>query len=217
MNKKANRFTLSVACWAIGLGVAGLAIVAWGQSLRWRFDGPLAYLLFPLCGLLAFSLMWSHYVAGVLRRVGKAEKAAIQTYLSLTGYAVLLLICLHPGLLIWQLWRDGFGLPPDSYLQNYVAPSLRWVAMLGTVSLIIFLAYELKRWFKDKLWWKYIVYAGDLAMVAIFYHALRLGTQTQAGWYKWVWLFYGITLVGSLGFIYYVDRHDTQVKGRKQT
>lgn len=205
---------LNLVCWTIGLVATVLAIIAWGQGRSWVFDGPVAYLLFPLCGLLAFSLMWSHYVAGSLRRLTKAEKANIQKYLTLTGYAVLVLICLHPGLLIWQLWRDGFGLPPESYLQHYVAPSLKWVAMLGTISFLIFIAYELRRWFKDKSWWKYVVYAGDTAMLAIFYHGLRLGSQTQTGWYKWVWLFYGVTLVGSLGFIYYVDKRS---KGGKKT
>ncbi len=206
---------LNIACWTLGLAVTVLAIVAWGQSKNWVFDGPVAYLLFPLCGLLAFSLMWSHYIAGSLRRLNKAEKATIQKYLTITGYAVLVLICLHPGLLIWQLWRDGFGLPPDSYLQHYVSPSLKWVVMLGTISFLVFIAYEFRRWFKDKPWWKYVVYAGDAAMIAIFYHGLRLGSNTQTGWYQRVWWFYGVTLIGSLAFIYYVDRRKNQLKRGK--
>ncbi len=219
MNDSTRHLLINLLCWSIGVAAALLAVVTWGQAFAWQTDRLSAYLLFPLCGLLAFSLMWSHYVAGVVRRVGKTERTVIKNYFMLTGYVVLVLICLHPGLLMWQLWRDGFGLPPNSYLEHYVAPSLRWAVMLGTVGFFIFIAYEFRRWFKDKSWWKWIVYAGDLAMFAVFFHALRLGTNLQKGWYRWVWLFYGVSLAASLAFIYYVDRRNASVKpikGRKR-
>jgi hypothetical protein len=191
--------------WAIAGVAVTLAVVAWGQSFLWQFNSLSPYLLFPLFGLIAFSLMWSHYIAGVLRRLTGVEKSQLQRFLNLTGYAVLVLILFHPSLLIWQLWRDGRGLPPESYL-HFVAPGLGWVALLGTVSLGVFLAYELRPWLQDRSWWPWVTRSGDLAMLAIVYHGLRLGSQTQIGWYHLVWLFYGLTLVAALGFNYYSDR-----------
>lgn len=191
--------------WVLAGLVSLLAIITWGQSFAWQFNGLSTYSLFPLFGLLAFSLMWTHYVSGAVRRLKRVEKSAIQQQLTFTGYVVLVLILLHPGLLIWQLFRDGLGLPPGSYSQ-YVAQGNAWVVMLGTISLLVFLAYELKPWFHERSWWHWIARAGDVAMLAIFYHGLRLGTQTQFGWYQWVWWFYGVTLVTSLVVIYYKDR-----------
>lgn len=195
---------VSLTAWGLALLVTTLAIIAWGQGFLWQWSAFSTYLLFPLFGLLAYGLMWTHYASGAIRRLAGVPKQAIQTELTWTGYAVLVLILLHPGLLIWQLWRDGHGLPPGSY-EHYVAPSLVWLTILGTISLLVFLTYELKPWFESRKWWHWVARAGDLAMLAIFYHGLRLGSQTQLGWYHWVWWFYGLTLVASLAVIYYVD------------
>lgn len=178
--------------WALTLVVTVLAVVAWGQTFGWNLSSLDTYQIFPVLGLVAYSIMWAHYVTGSVKET-VLKGVRLDDYFRITSYAVLLAIVLHPGLLIYQRFRDGYGLPPGSYL-TYVAPSMAWIALLGTVSLLIFLAYELHRWFEDKPWWKYVLAAGDLAMVAIFYHGLRLGGQLQGGWYHYVWLFYGVVL-----------------------
>lgn len=70
-------------------------------------------------------------------------------------------------------------------------------------SLFIFLTYELRRWFDKKSWWKFVQYASDVAIVLIYIHSLNVGSLLQAGWLKTVWIFYGITLAASLGYMYY--------------
>lgn len=189
--------------WGSSAVVAAIAVVAWGQTYDWQLTPASNYMIFPLLGLLAFSLMWSHYAASSLRLAMNVKPPALSRYFTATGWAVLLLILLHPGLLIYQRFRDGYGLPPNSYL-SYVAPSLRWVVFLGVVSLLAFLAFELRRWYDKKSWWPYVAGAGDLAMLAIFYHGLRLGGQLQQGWFKTVWWFYGASLVIFLIHKYYV-------------
>ncbi len=129
---------------------------------------------------------------------GLLKNVPLEHYFRFTGYVVLLAIVLHPGLLIYQLFRDGYGLPPSSY-EHFVAPGLAWVTLLGSVSLLCFLSFELHRWYGQRNWWKYIIMAGDGAMVAIFYHGLHLGTQLMNGWYRAVWLFYGLSLLLVLG------------------
>lgn len=193
---------LNWAAWGISLAAAGLAVVVWGQALDWRVIGISSYKLFPLLGLLAFSLMWSHYIASALRRHFGLDKSVLAKYFEVTSLVVLLAIVLHPGLLIWQLWRDGLGLPPGSYLQNYVAPALRWAAALGSVSWLAFIAYEFRRKFGTRKWWRFVQYASDAAMLGIFFHALNLGSHLQSGWYQYVWYFYGITLVATLLYSY---------------
>jgi hypothetical protein len=196
---------LSISAWSMSGFVSLLAFLAWGGSYGWRFDQLTTYQIFPLFGLLAFSIMWSHYAAGTLRQYLNVDKAVLKPYFAVTSYIVLVAILLHPGILIFQLFRDGMGLPPASYA-SYVAPGLVPIVLLGTACWFVFMGYELHRFFGDRSWWRFVQYASDVAMIGIFYHALRLGNALQGGWYVFVWYFYGITLVAMLGYGY-VTRH----------
>jgi hypothetical protein len=194
---------LRLFAWTFSIIVCALSLTAWGQMNSWQLAGLSTYQIFPLFGLLAYSLMIGHYVVAAVRQALGIDKTVVQRYFEATSWAVLVLICLHPGLLIWQLWRDGAGLPPGSYGQ-YVGSALKWVAVLGTVSLLIFFAYELRRWFGKRPWWRFVGYASDLAMLAIFYHGLRLGSTLQSGWFYYVWLLYGAFLGSALVYMHTV-------------
>lgn len=195
-----QRLCLSAA-WLTSLITCVLAITKWGHDHNWQFSPLSPYTIFPVLGLLAFSLMWSHYIASVLRQSLKLDRAVLKRYFETTSIAVLILICLHPSLLIYQRFRDGYGLPPHSY-ESYVAPGLGWVTLLGSVCFLIFIGYELRRFYGSRSWWKYMQIASDAAMLGILYHALRLGSQLRSGWYRDVWYFYGITLVGAITYGY---------------
>jgi len=202
MDKSSQReHNVRSLAWGLTVLVAFVAIIGWGQSLQWQLDSLSSYQIFPLLGLIAFSLLWSHYMVGALQRYLKLDHAVFKNYYELTGYAVLLAILLHPGLLIWQLWQDGVGLPPNSYL-TYVGKSMHATVILGTISLVLFLAYELRRIFGNKSWWKYISSASDIGMLLIVIHSLRLGSQLQYGWLQTVWYFYGISLIMALIYKY---------------
>jgi len=188
--------TLLYLPWALTALVSGLAVYVWGHSFDWQLSAINSYQFFPVLGLLAYSIMWSHYMVGAVKQRWFMD-TDLKPYFRYTGYVVLGAIVLHPGILIYQRFRDGYGLPPGSY-ESFVAPSVAWVTLLGTVSLLAFLVFELHRWYGQRTWWKYVIAAGDLAMVAIFYHGLRLGSQLQGGWFQAVWWFYGITLILAL-------------------
>lgn len=193
---------LNFLAWSLSLLTVWLAFLAWLSLYDWVVWPLNALQVFPLLGLWAFSLMWVHYVMGYLRdEIGMAKDSLKQFY-KITGYIVLVLLCLHPGLLIIYLFQQGQGLPPISY-EHYVAPGLGWITLLGSASLLVFLAYELRRWFDKKGWWHWIVDAGDFAMLAIVYHSLRLGTNLGRGWYKTIWIGYAIILVLIIGQKYY--------------
>jgi len=192
---KQDAFICRLIAWGLSLTVAALAFIAWGQDNLWAFGHLSTYQIFPVLGLTAWSLMWSHYMAGTVRQLMGLDYEVLKSYFRWTSLVVLVLICLHPGLLIFQRFRDGHGLPPGSY-ESYVAPGLGWITLLGTASLLVFLAYELHRWFSDRAWWHWMARAGDIAMLAIFYHSLRLGSQlSHQGWFLTLWWFYGLTLI----------------------
>jgi hypothetical protein len=190
-----NPSRLRLFAWTLSALVMLAAIVSWGQDLGWSFKDLTAYQLFPVLGLTAFSLMWAHYVLGAVRRLAGIAKEELSTYFELTSLVVLFALVAHPGILILQLWLDGFGLPPQSYLTVYGQGGMKLAVALGSVSLIAFLAFELRRKFAEKSWWQYVSYASDVAMLAIVYHGLNLGGQLQDGWYRMLWYFYAVTLV----------------------
>lgn len=171
-----------------------LALIAWGNINKWQLSGLTSYAVFPLLGLTAFSILWSQYVTLTFSKFLGITTDVLVRYFSVTGWLFLIAIFLHPGLLIFQLWQDGFGLPPESYLNHYVAPSLGWATLLGSVSFLVFLAFELRRWYSDRMWWQYITYATDIAALTIFVHGIKLGSTVQQGWFYYIWLFYGATL-----------------------
>lgn len=197
--------------WGLNAIVCVLAVLAWGQT-AFEFGAVTSYTLFPVFGLLAFSMMWTHYVVGAVRRMAGVDKQPLKQYFAVTGWAAIVFILLHPSLLILRLWRDGQGLPPGSYYA-YVGPSLKWAVTLATLSLLIFLSFETKRWFDKKGWWPVIEYANVVAMFAIIAHSLALGSNLQKGWFRYVWLGYGLSLLASVGFIYYQEAKRAKKEG----
>jgi hypothetical protein len=137
-------YKLRIVAWSITIVAVFLAFMAWGQSLSWHIFGTSTYVLFPIFGLMAFSVLWSQYMAIALRQWSKQAADSLTHYFNITGWLVLVFILLHPGLLVWQLWRDGAGLPPQSDL-GYVAPSLKFFVILGMINLTVLLLFELRR------------------------------------------------------------------------
>lgn len=195
--------------WGLAGLVTLLAVLVWAGE---RFGGSRlsVYDWFPLLGLLPFSLMWTHYIIGSLRRYLGVGKEVNRQYTKLTSIAVLVFILLHPGLLNFQLNRVGLGLPPSSYQAVY-PQAVQGAITLGAIGLLIFLAFEFKRWFGKKSWWRFMEYAQIVAMGLIFYHGLILGRELSVGWYRAVWYGYGVSLVAAIVYNY---RYDSRVKRR---
>ncbi|MDB5182429.1 MAG: hypothetical protein JWO47_213 [Candidatus Saccharibacteria bacterium] len=192
---------LELGAWGLTVVAVLLAFLAWGQGQKWHIFNLSSYNLFPIFGLTAFSIMWAHYIVAALRTRLKADKEVTKSYFELTSLVVLGCILLHPGILIVQLFRDGAGLPPESYL-HYVQPGLKWAVLLGSLSLTVFIGYEFYRIYDKKPWWKYVQYASDVAMFLIVIHALALGDQLGPGWYRIVWVFYAASLLAAVKYMY---------------
>lgn len=178
--------------WLLATFVVTAAVAVWAGN-RQPENGLTIYDVFPPLGLVAFGLMWTHFVMGALRRYSGAVKRARDTYMTVSMGVVLALIILHPGLLWLGLYLDGLGLPPISYLTVYQSQLL--AVLLGTLGLTIFLAFELKRWFGRKSWWRFVEWAQIVGMTAIFFHAIELGGELREDWFAVVWWLYGISLL----------------------
>jgi hypothetical protein len=204
---------LQLGVW-IGTGLlVAVSIARWAQVRL--ADGDLgSYELFPLFGLLAFTLMWTHFVSGAMRRLVGAKKGTLRTFFTVTNWLVLAFILLHPGIFMFTLWADGLGLPPTSYLSIYIDLGARIALFMGTLSLVAFLAYELRRRFKKASWWRFVEYANIAAMFAIFFHALTLGGEVASGWFRVLWILYGVTLAAAIGYNYYYSRRTKKEKRR---
>lgn len=180
--------------WLLG----GIAVIL--PSIAWFSRANLGeltlYDVFPPLGLIAFGLMWTHFVMSALRRYAGVAGKKRDVYAVISMGLVLALILLHPGLFFLALYMDGYGLPPQSYIEAY-STQLGFLA-LGTVGLMIFLAYELKRFFGEKKWWKYIGALQIVGMIAIFIHAIGIGSDLAMDWFMVVWIFYGITLAAAI-------------------
>lgn len=187
--------------WGLGVAAVVLPVVAW-LSKNDLSDATL-YDIFPPLGLIAFGIMWTHFVVGALRRYAGIETRKRNLYMPVSMGLVLALILLHPGLLWIALFMDGYGLPPQSHMEAY-SSQLLFVA-LGTIGLMIFLAFELKRWFGQKKWWKVIEKIQVVGMGAIFIHALGLGNELKLDWFMAVWTFYGLTFVLSVAYSWWTD------------
>ena len=202
---------VQASSWLMGVAVLALAIIVWAQQ-RLGSAGLTVYDYFPLLGLTAFSLMWTHYMIGSIRRLTEVDKKVNHLYMKVTSYVVLLLIVLHPALLIMQLKFDGFGFPPGSYAARYGGEGMKFAIVLGMFSLFIFLAFELKKKLKGKKIWKVIEYGQILAMFLIVYHGLTLGRELSVDWYKSVWYVYALLLVASIGYNFVFDRKKKAIK-----
>lgn len=182
-----------------------MSVTAWIQSTPDALTMPSAYDIFPVFGLMAFSALLSTYVVNAVSTHLKIPGKKLAAYYQNISYVILILILTHPSTLIARLFMDGYGLPPGSYAA-YVNEKYLWVVWLGVISLLVFLAFEFHRWFSRKGWWKWVVYANDIAMLFVFYHGLTLGTELQKGWFRYVWWLYGVILIATIVYLRFIAK-----------
>lgn len=173
-----------------------LSLLVWGDGIAWQFGSINAYQWFPLFGLIAWLVMATHYFSGALRITHPYLKKPAY-YSKVTSFIVLASLLLHPGILAYSQWRNGFGFPPNSFVE-YVGESLLLASMLGSIALTLFLAFEIFDRLKEKAvikknWWLVSI-SQTVAMMLVFIHALRLGGDLD-GWFLAVWLSYGMLLL----------------------
>lgn len=202
--------------WVVYIIIVAVSVLAWGSGFNWDFSNLNVYLFFPLLGLLAWSIMWTHYFLGALGHYFKAFKMS-KFYKDMTGYKVLALILLHPGLLAFAQWQNGQGFPPSSYVK-YVGSAMLLYIIFAEIALVTFLSFEvfrrIKKWPVVARNWRWVSLSQMLAMALIFAHSLSLGQNLQSGWFRYYWIMLGLLLIPS--FIV-VGKKDWQKKPVEST
>ncbi|MBI2410554.1 MAG: FAD-dependent oxidoreductase [Candidatus Kerfeldbacteria bacterium] len=168
-----------------------------GLSFLNGLEPPIVLLLiFPLVGLYAFTILWAQFMMGTnmpyLRRLFPWILRAHITQ----GIFVLLFALAHPLLLI-----NGIGF--TSYVHyEFVGKKLIPYAVLGQISVFILMLtiatglLRKSKWLQNK-WW-YIHLLNYALFVFTWIHSWNIGSDTQIGNMKYLWLFFGTTGVLSI-------------------
>lgn len=204
--------TYNTLVWTSFILSIGLAILAWGNTIDWAIGSISAYRWFPLFGIIAWFVMCIHYYAYALRiRFDYLKRPPY--FKKLSGYVVLLCLLLHPGILAYAQFVSGEGLPPAS-LYRYVGESMRIMILAGSLALMIFLSFEIFERLKERIFikkiWYIISIAQSLAMILIFFHGLNLGSDLVDGWFRIVWIVYGMALIPCIYIIHMTDIRSKQ-------
>lgn len=171
--------------------ITSLSLIAWSSYFKGELGG---FAVPSILVLLAFGYMWVHYFSGFLKANFQPD---LNTKLSLkiSQIFVLAAIIAHPIMITAHLQSKGYGLPPSSY-DAFFGSSKKIFIILGSISLFSFLLFEFKRFLKNypKVWAN-VLKLNDLAMLLIVIHGLKLGLTINSTWLKYLWLFYGLTLL----------------------
>ncbi|MDQ2973747.1 MAG: hypothetical protein M3Q79_04720 [bacterium] len=208
-----NRFIQ--LCWGLVIMAFTVPFIAWLQNGGLSRGSLSIFSIFPLLGLWAWLLMWTHYITGSVRQHYGLERNVL--YSKYTSWAVLVLILLHPSLITYKLFSIGEGLPPGSVI-NYVGEAQKISYLFGTLALLIFLSYEVFKRLKDRDFVKnnthIISISQAVGMILIFVHALRLGNHLDPGWFKIFWIMCGLVLVPAMAYLIDKDIHKVRSRGR---
>jgi predicted heme/steroid binding protein len=161
----------------LNVTTVGLALAAWLGSIGSSLS---SLQIASLLGVVAFSLMWVHYVADLIAPRPEGVKD-VQYVIS--RYAVLFAILVHPFLVNYYLFTNNFGFPPSSY--QALLGDLAIVVLLGWIALAAFLLFELRS--KLRRFDRKIFHANILAMFLVLIHGFLIGMVLMDTWYVWVW------------------------------
>lgn len=156
--------------------------------------------LFPLVGLYAFMFVWLQLMIGsninYLRRV----YPRIELFHRTEGIFAILFAMVHPTMRYF-----GLGLDPLEYLktqQETVVPALQvylWLGYFQLTLLTVAVAAALLR--KTKLLqkhWRKFHYFNYIVFVSVWIHGWFLGSDVQYSALRYLWIFVGVTGVGSI-------------------
>jgi predicted heme/steroid binding protein len=181
---------LALITLTLNIGTTLAAILAWTQAMNNRDISLIA--IAGLLGLVAFSLMWVHFISDAIRDIWRPNETAGNQYL-VTRWVILVAILLHPSLIVLYLYQNEYGLPPASY-SAYVGDTKAPFVFLGALAITIFLAFECKRLLAKHGLWRYVLHANFLAMFAVAIHGFQLGNVMESRWYFTLWCLYATTL-----------------------
>ncbi len=163
--------------------------VSWG-------DSSLTAALFPVFGLLAFTLLWLHAISGVFEEWLR-ERFNFDSFIHWSALVILISIILHP-LLLLILVRFNI----EAILTSIRNP---WI-LAGVTGLTLLLTYDIGKALKRHDFfvrhWNKILIISNIGFILIFFHSLNIGHTLQTGFMRELWIFYGVTAILALIYTY---------------
>ncbi|HMS23885.1 MAG TPA: hypothetical protein PKB09_03695 [Candidatus Saccharibacteria bacterium] len=201
--------------WLLFFIVVVIGCTAYFSDQNWEISAVVSsgLSIFPLLGIVAWSIMWTHFVYGALRIKYRLPKNKLYSVSS--GWLVLILILLHPGLFFFEMNRTTQLLPPKSILL-YTGEGLLWAVLIAELALLIFLSYEVFNRIRDKAIikknWFWISLSQMLAMTLIFVHSLALGQNLKDGWFRYYWILLFVILAVCFAIIFKTELKKRQTQ-----
>ena len=181
-------FFVGRALGLIALVALGTPLYVWLQNTNLVWDSSLLMSIFPVLGLMAFTIMYLH----IIGRPFAEQLEQIIPWKSLertSSYLVLILIVLHPVLRFLYYVKEGLSLIPTG---NLVLP-----LSLGFIGFLMLITYDLGKRFNNSTFvtrhWGKIDFISTLGFYVIFFHSLMLGSDLQSGGLRNLWIFFGLT------------------------
>lgn len=183
--------------------------VSWGESLPAGEAGSLIAGIFPIFGLLAFTLLWLHSISGVFEewlrtqfdppRLAEASRgeAGFDAFVHWTALVILVSIILHPLLLLVVI---RFNL-------ELILSSLHLPIWFGIIGLTLLLTYDIGKILKKKYnffarHWTKVLIVSNIGFILTFFHSLLIGSLLQSGFMRGLWIFYGVSAICALIYTY---------------
>ena len=151
-------------------------------------------------GLLVFSIMWLHIVAGPFRKQLDALFPNYQRWITISALVVFFGLFAHPLLML-----TGFAkLSGGSFFSFFATATFpAWAAVIAWP---LFLQYDIARFFKRPLsrararYW--ITLLATIPWFLILYHSLALGSHLQTGPLRTLWIFMGLTAATATIYVF---------------
>ncbi|MBX4189422.1 hypothetical protein KW785_02400 [Candidatus Parcubacteria bacterium] len=159
-----------------------------------------SHTLFPMLGMAAFSLLWLHIV-GPAFEPWLSKYVNFERFLQNTSPLILLFMLLHPLLFLFSI---NFDL-------HFIVLSLgNFYIELGLVGLLLLLTFDVGKAMRKKDFvakhWNKILFTSTIGFVLIFFHSVVVGEDLQAGFLRGLWIFYGVSAMLSIIYVYGIKR-----------
>jgi len=171
------------------LAIGGAAFLSWAEPFKGRLWPMSPYAISPLFDMLASAFACLVVYMLAVRSVSPEPKQPRPWLLRLLTILFICVLLLHPGTLFWQLWRDGYGLPPLSYMHFYT-PDQQWPIVIGTLGYGLVFGVALVTIKRARMPGKALTGTLLIGIISMYVYAL-LANVFIVEWYRPIFIGYG--------------------------
>lgn len=159
------------------------------SARKWALDDTLVYNLFPIFGVLSFTILWLHVISGVFEE-GLRKLINFDLYVRRTAWIIFASIIMHPLLALFTF---------DFSLWNIIDVYGRWPIVLAVTAWLLLITYDIGRLLHEKDFfarhWRKVLFISTVGIIFSFFHSIWIGGDLQEGPLRILWIFYGVTAI----------------------